>query len=145
MFFCLFQPCFFVREGSTGQTGYRHPAVWLCPPYSVTVLFPYSSRENKKTGSVNPASCFEWWKVDSNHAQDSLRSLCAAGTVMFWHGCLCSAFLHVVSHTPSDKTKNQIQRIWLLVLNGGRWIRTTEGGASRFTVCPLWPLGNSPK
>ena len=27
---------------------------------------------------------------------------------------------------------------------GGRWIRTTEGSASRFTVCPLWPLGNSP-
>ena len=29
-------------------------------------------------------------------------------------------------------------------VNGRRWIRTTEGSASRFTVCPLWPLGNSP-
>ena len=28
--------------------------------------------------------------------------------------------------------------------NGQRWIRTTEGVASRFTVCPLWPLGNLP-
>ena len=28
--------------------------------------------------------------------------------------------------------------------SGGRWIRTTESIASRFTVCPLWPLGNSP-
>ena len=27
---------------------------------------------------------------------------------------------------------------------GGWWIRTTEGIASRFTVCPLWPLGKSP-
>ena len=28
---------------------------------------------------------------------------------------------------------------------GGRWwIRTTEGVANRFTVCPLWPLGKSP-
>ena len=27
---------------------------------------------------------------------------------------------------------------------GGGWIRTTVGIASRFTVCPLWPLGNSP-
>lgn len=27
---------------------------------------------------------------------------------------------------------------------GGRgWIRTTEGIADRFTVCSLWPLGNS--
>ena len=29
--------------------------------------------------------------------------------------------------------------------NGGRrWIRTTEVTDNRFTVCPLWPLGNSP-
>ena len=27
-------------------------------------------------------------------------------------------------------------------LNGWRWIRTTESVANRFTVCPLWPLGN---
>ena len=27
---------------------------------------------------------------------------------------------------------------------GGRgWIRTTEARSNRFTVCPLWPLGNS--
>ena len=26
--------------------------------------------------------------------------------------------------------------------NGWRWIRTTESVANRFTVCPLWPLGN---
>ena len=31
------------------------------------------------------------------------------------------------------------------ILFGGRgWIRTTEAESSRFTVCPLWPLGNSP-
>ena len=27
---------------------------------------------------------------------------------------------------------------------GRRWIRTTEVTDNRFTVCPLWPLGNSP-
>ena len=31
-----------------------------------------------------------------------------------------------------------------LFSGGGWWIRTTEGIASRFTVCPLWPLGKSP-
>ena len=31
-----------------------------------------------------------------------------------------------------------------LKYGGGRWIRTTEGIASRFTVCPIWPLWNSP-
>ena len=29
-------------------------------------------------------------------------------------------------------------------LGGRGWIRTTEGTTNRFTVCPLWPLGNSP-
>ena len=29
-------------------------------------------------------------------------------------------------------------------LGGRRWIRTIEAKLNRFTVCPLWPLGNSP-
>ena len=32
----------------------------------------------------------------------------------------------------------------VLFSGGGRWIRTTEVSDNRFTVCPLWPLGNSP-
>ena len=36
------------------------------------------------------------------------------------------------------------QHLFRCCFGGGRWIRTTEGIASRFTVCPLWPLGNSP-
>ena len=33
----------------------------------------------------------------------------------------------------------------VLDFSGGRgWIRTTESGAGRFTVCSLWPLGNLP-
>ena len=27
---------------------------------------------------------------------------------------------------------------------GSGWIRTTEVVDNRFTVCPLWPLGNAP-
>ena len=27
-------------------------------------------------------------------------------------------------------------------LGGRRWIRTIEAKRNRFTVCPLWPLGN---
>ncbi len=37
----------------------------------------------------------------------------------------------------------QVLKNRLLLSGGGGWIRTTEGIASRFTVCPLWPLGNS--
>ena len=32
------------------------------------------------------------------------------------------------------------------IFTGGRgWIRTTEVSDNRFTVCPLWPLGNPSK
>ncbi len=40
--------------------------------------------------------------------------------------------------------KKSPQAIWRLRRRGGGgWIRTIEGKASRFTVCPLWPLGYS--
>ena len=40
--------------------------------------------------------------------------------------------------------KNNSIDTMLLFFGGKRWIRTTEGGANRFTVCSLWPLGNLP-
>ena len=43
---------------------------------------------------------------------------------------------------PPDKAKRTSADV--LLLGGGRWIRTTEVSDNRFTVCPLWPLGNSP-
>ena len=47
--------------------------------------------------------------------------------------------------------KNKIPASWphrlltgthalMVILGGWWWIRTTEGRASRFTVCPIWPL-----
>ena len=39
-----------------------------------------------------------------------------------------------------------MQFVWKISFpNGWRWIRTTESVANRFTVCPLWPLGNPAK
>ena len=42
-----------------------------------------------------------------------------------------------------EKSTNLVSR--LMLFSGGEgWIRTTEAISSRFTVCPLWPLGNLP-
>ena len=43
------------------------------------------------------------------------------------------------------KIKEGILQAGAFFYFGGReWIRTTEARRNRFTVCPLWPLGNSP-
>ncbi len=52
--------------------------------------------------------------------------------------CLSCRKAHLV---PPNK-KDLPQQVFLF---GGRgWIRTIEVRDNRFTVCPLWPLGNSP-
>ena len=53
------------------------------------------------------------------------------------------------SRTGLSGIKREIaKKFWMKIhpeLFGGRgWIRTTEVTDNRFTVCPLWPLGNSP-
>ena len=42
---------------------------------------------------------------------------------------------------PNQKTQSVRTGFWF---GGGGRIRTIEAIRSRFTVCPLWPLGNSP-
>ena len=45
----------------------------------------------------------------------------------------------------SGKVKNpahSVNRECTRLCGGGRWIRTIEVTDNRFTVCPLWPLGN---
>ena len=55
------------------------------------------------------------------------------------------AFEWVRIHHPfSSPNKKHHPNGWCFLFGGGRWIRTTEAISSRFTVCPLWPLGNSP-
>ena len=47
---------------------------------------------------------------------------------------------------PSGYEPDELPTALLRVVNikdgGGRWIRTIEVVDNRFTVCPLWPLGN---
>ena len=86
---------------------------------------------------------FWWARVDiaSRASKKAPQGLfcppdCTAGR------CCSNPPLRVKLEMP-DKTKNQ--RIFYAGLFGGRgWIRTTEAESSRFTVCPHWPLGNTP-
>ena len=55
-------------------------------------------------------------------------------------GIFSSFLCNVKIAQVKEKSVDRNQRIF----GGGGWIRTTVGIASRFTVCPLWPLGNTP-
>ena len=52
--------------------------------------------------------------------------------------------LYALSWVSCAGSKNRVHNPFDLLCksNGWRWIRTTEAICSRFTVCPLWPLGN---
>ena len=57
-----------------------------------------------------------------------------------------TSYSAAVLHLPAranfiEKIRLQSKRIFS---GGGGRIRTIEAKRSRFTVCPLWPLGNSP-
>ena len=44
----------------------------------------------------------------------------------------------------SQYNEKTTSRVVFSLYGGGSWIRTSEVSDNRFTVCPLWPLGNSP-
>ena len=45
---------------------------------------------------------------------------------------------------PLPPSKTAVPGGTAVLLGGSGWIRTTEVVDNRFTVCPLWPLGNAP-
>ena len=58
---------------------------------------------------------------------------------------ICSVRCQKVSAYKRKKSGNNKKPVVLTGFFGGeRWIRTIEVGDNRFTVCPLWPLGNLP-
>ncbi len=55
----------------------------------------------------------------------------------------------VLQARPGTKTlpyhnKKRVRLVLAFCYGGGSWIRSSEVSDNRFTVCPLWPLGNSP-
>ena len=55
-------------------------------------------------------------------------------------GRSCCSHLTLSSHKPRTPCRETVRGL----VGGREWIRTTEVVDGRFTVCSLWPLGNSP-
>ena len=59
----------------------------------------------------------------------------------------CILHCEAIFHPPErvDLVKKDLVGRQGLFSGGRGWIRTIEARSNRFTVCPLWPLGNSPR
>ena len=110
--------------------------------------------ENKNTDRADAQSVFLTGMVDLPlrginfdstypHQIKSTNHLTVIGT--FWWGMVDLPLrgINFDSTYPHQKISPPVKRP-SGIFGGGWWIRTTEGVASRFTVCPLWPLGKSP-
>ena len=101
------------------------------------------------SGAVLPTSllCKETQKVTRLFDRLKAKNRGWRGLINRSNPCFSGIFLYLGLFCSYKQEKTSL----VLVdkrgfFRGGRgWIRTTEGEASRFTVCPLWPLGNSPK
>ena len=86
-----------------------------------------------------------WWEEVDSYKSESERACThseASSTETGGSGAMRRAVY--TAQNPRFPTLKKRHRIAMSFYGGKRWIRTTEGGANRFTVCSLWPLGNLP-
>ena len=81
------------------------------------------------------------WMKSSFHS-DEIKSVLYSDEVGFHHEVISSA-KQIYSVCKTDLTEKSTA-VAVLFSGGSGWIRTTEVSDNRFTVCPLWPLGNAP-
>ena len=98
--------------------------------------------QNKEPGSRLPAaaSCL------GRHAHPAGRSPNSSSLFLPLAAVVAVAVrIHpCVPFARQIKTETPVPGSDTGVLGGRGWIRTTEAESSRFTVCPHWPLGNTP-
>ena len=54
------------------------------------------------------------------------------------------AFIFKPEENEKSEPFSNRKQVRIFLFGGRGWIRTTEAESSRFTVCPHWPLGNTP-
>ena len=99
---------------------------------------PQGSERGIKYGEAgySPAA-----KIPTPYALQASLQICGRGmrtsSTCALHKCLVRkwSFLIITKNRPQGSVS---------CYGGGSWIRTSEVSDNRFTVCPLWPLGNSP-
>ena len=99
--------------------------------------------QNKNLSALAYAEAFGWARVDcaSRASKKAPQGLFFPPDHSAGRSC-SNPPLHPLF--TADNTDTPVPGSDTGVLGGRGWIRTTEAESSRFTVCPHWPLGNTP-
>ena len=109
--------------------------------YSKTVSQHFARRRRKKTGPPPPKKGGPVFQYAEN-GRNSYKSYKPDAAGLFGHAHDARPAGGKRAGTKENPELFQMEK---LGISGGRgWIRTTEALSSRFTVCPHWPLGNTP-
>ena len=113
-------------------------------PREPSLLYPKKTKNPNPSPIGNRFGFFLFggrgWIARAAHLKKPRRGFFPAGLFggsMLFESTLASPFSKLIKQKlryPLDTG----------VLGGRGWIRTTEAESSRFTVCPHWPLGNTP-
>ena len=140
----------FLRVTVQNQIGIAHRAVFAPSSATGPQLFESTRIENpnllqiENRQRISTLTVFLWARVDyasraSKKAPQGLFSPpdCSAGR------CCSNPPLRVKLKMP-DKTKNQ-RNFYAGIFMGAGGFEPPKLKSSRFTVCPHWPLGNTPR
>ena len=108
--------------------------------YSKTVSrhFTRRRRKNRASPAKKGGPVFQY----AENRRNSYKSYKPVAAGLFGHGHDARPAGGKRAGTKENPELFQMEK---LGVSGGRgWIRTTEALSSRFTVCPHWPLGNTP-
>ena len=103
-------------------------------------------RKLKTQKKARPESCLLYWgcRRTRNLDRKLFREDCE-GTAGFCRiGAKRRPARRRLTSTGSQSHQTKKHPSGCFLFGGRRWIRTIEVSDNRFTVCPLWPLGNSP-
>ena len=81
-----------------------------------------------------------WCRAADGAPCDAIYRTCFLPRFSLCGGGMRPAFACRQASPPNKKPTTKVG----FLFGGGSWIRTSEVSDNRFTVCPLWPLGNSP-
>ena len=113
-------------------------STWYITQKTVSRHFARRRRKNRASPAKKGGPVFQY----AENGRNSYKSYKPDAPGLFGHAHDARPAGGKRAGTKENPELFQMEK---LRVSGGRgWIRTTEALSSRFTVCPHWPLGNTP-